>query len=427
MESGLTRNSALSSSAPSSSAPRRRPAPSSIPNFPRHKARDPPAAIASPSPSASPPPSSPFASPSRHTPGATTSMLHPMPLPPAVMKMQGDDGTASPWLALAATSGAPTPSLEGPGKASPHLGYPFERLNIGGSWSGANLFDASGRRKSLTGESDPQAPPLPASGDVFAKYRAMAGHASANAKGKIRSMEVDPKSPEAMRPHLAQPKAPSPLGPSSSQTIQPLTPKTFPPLISLPTTLILDLRPPTSFHSSHLPRSHSLPIPSTLLRRPAFSLQKLTEMLSSPSREAVASWRDKRDIVMLDADSTRVLENSVMTGLARKFEREGFQGTMWFLQGGHAALSGTDIDMVSEEAGSATPEGDRGPGFMAGRLGSLAFQQGTWAYLAVLTCQARPVATCNGAKMVCPPPQEHRSAETHSRPLRAIRNVRTLL
>ncbi|ORX35662.1 hypothetical protein BD324DRAFT_652210 [Kockovaella imperatae] len=372
----------------SSNGKRRAIPPSSIPDFPSYnKVRSPPAQTSlSPSPTSSPSPSSPFTSPPRSVAG---QMLHPVPMPLSPLGM--DSGLAplsSPWHTLAATSGAPTPSLEGPGKGSPHLGYPFERLNIGGSWSGANLVAESSRRRSLPGDVKSMAPPPPQLADQFARYRALAGHASANAKGKSRSTESPPpqKSPTPatssesgpMRLHLpGQAKMPSPLGPSSSsKIIHPLPPRSLRPLLPLSTTLVLDLRPPSSFHSAHLPNSVSLPIPSTLLRRPAFTLSKLTQMLPAEARGSVAEWKEKRDIILLDADSTRLTADSIMTGLAGKFDREGFQGNMWYLQGGLAALNGVDLNLITENSGEATPDNAE-EGLMVGKLGSLAFQQGS--------------------------------------------------
>ena len=78
---------------------------------------------------------------------------------------------------------------------------------------------------------------------------------------------------------------------------------------------------------------------------------------------------------MLDADSTKITPDSRMNGLAGKFEREGFQGRLWFLQGGHAVLRSSKIKLVTEEE-NGEESNVESKGFMAGKLGSLAFQQG---------------------------------------------------
>ncbi|WVF71381.1 hypothetical protein IAT40_006185 [Kwoniella sp. CBS 6097] len=440
---------------------RRQAPPPSIPNFPSsHEPRNPPPAIPfSPSPTHSPAASSPFRSPEPPTPAQahagsssrTQGFNFPVSQPfAAAVTAGGPSGMNSPWHSLAATSGAPTPSLEsGPmGRSSPHLGYPFERLNIGGSWSGANLWgeEGQGRRGSQDStsalgsspirgniqlsSSPPTAPPPgPARGlssETLMRYKAMASgsnplppagpskHPSLfDSSSKSSSAESIVPLPAALArrrgslpkastlPTLSLPpsragKSPSPLASSSTASspgaavggkrLQPITPRTLQPLVSADSTLILDVRPPSSFQSSHIPNAHSLPIPSTLLRRPAFDLTKLAQMLPSPSMEAVNGWRSKGDIVLIDADSGTVPDSSVLDGLASKFEREGYTGHIWFVKGGHAAVASQgEIPLTAQggegEGPGATAGIGDGPasattnkGLMAGRLATLAFQ-----------------------------------------------------
>ncbi|WWC89099.1 uncharacterized protein L201_004017 [Kwoniella dendrophila CBS 6074] len=413
---------------------RRQVPPSSIPNFPSaHEPRNPPPAIPfSPSPSQSPMASSPFRSPqaaqtgSSRTTGLNLSFSQPI-------ATSSNSGVASPWHSLAATSGAPTPSLEGGpmARSSPHLGYPFERLNIGGSWSGANLWgegaqDRRGSADSTGGGSNqplqlsspppinlpPPGPSRGLSAETVLRYKNMASSGSTPLPmAKAATQGVLPHSdstPLALPPALARRrgsipkgsiptpslslppsragKSPSPLSTASSpgaglggKRLQPITAKSLLPLLSSPSTLVLDVRPPSSFQNSHIPSSHSLPIPSTLLRRPAFNLEKLAQMLPQHSTEAVRKWREKGDIVLVDADSGSVADGSVLDGLSSKFEREGYSGHLWFVKGGHIALtSNADIRLVAEnEADSQSNKSQSGDynGLMAGTLGTLAFAQ----------------------------------------------------
>ncbi|KAK8864617.1 hypothetical protein IAR55_001867 [Kwoniella newhampshirensis] len=439
-------------------ARRRQHPPTTIPNFPSvNEAREPTPIIPfSPSPTQSPAPSSPFRSPdpptsalpsasSSRTPGFSISLQQPFATP-------SGSGMQSPWHSLAASSGAPTPSLEGGpmGRSSPHLGYPFERLNIGGSWSGANLWGetGSGRRGSqdssvAPGSSPsrdsseaPSSPPPPPTGflpppavrglsaETLKRYKAMAASGSLPmAKGKSKDQggkedspivtTTNPSSESGLPPlpallarrrgslpkasagqSLATPpghiaKSPSPLASSSTPSpgpnkINPIPTKTLKGLLASPSTLILDVRPPSSFRSSHIPASHSLPIPSTLLRRPAFNIQKLTQMLSPSSMQVVGHWKEMRDIVLLDADSVTVPTGSVLDGLAGKFDREGFAGHLWFVKGGTTALKNsgdapfvTDDEDEEKASGSSQDEVAPSPtkGLLAGRLGTRAFQQ----------------------------------------------------
>lgn len=218
--------------------------------------------------------------------------------------------------------------------------------------------------------------------------------------GKVEGMSIDlPDTSSAgmkppLPPTLAMRRASLPKnhvnihGPAITMSSSPLAPSSRPralgtgqlgPVLAKPTTLILDLRPPSSYQSSHLPQSHSLPIPSTLLRRPAFTIQKLTQMLSATSMEAVSHWREKSDIVMVDQDSGSVPDGSVMDGLASKFTREGYSGHLWFIKGGHRAVqtSGTElvgVHTANDDGSSVSPLVSNG-GLMAGGMGRTAFQQ----------------------------------------------------
>lgn len=406
---------------------RRSGAPTSIPNFPSATEHREPPVHYSPSPSRSPAASSPYQSP------AVTPMKLPSSRVPFMPIQSPPSAGQSPWHALAATSGAPTPSLDGPGagkgKGSPHLGYPFENLNIGGSWSGANLWGegAQGRRASLEPAVVPSmsAPPKSTSmsgavhgginKEALARYRAAMGKTAA--KEVPHTMEVDPppvptKTPlpaalarrrgslpknaiamanNSLSPSTTHPtKAPSPLASSTTplvlapNKIKPLAPSAIPPMLSKPATLILDLRPPSAHHGARLPDSHSLSVPSTLLRRPAFTTAKMTQMLSTVSSAAVGRWRETTDIILVDVDSSSASQGSIMDGVANKFASEGYRGCLWYIKGGFAAVVATPgIEIISddgEEEDAADPKPVamklNASGMMVGRLDKLAFQQG---------------------------------------------------
>lgn len=337
------------------------------------------------------------------------------------------------------------------GRSSPHLGYPFEKLNIGGAWSGGNLLVdplLQASRESVEpiapqkGSQNPPFLPTPGgsasgmSSETLARYKAMAGRSlpEKSLSGSIgvskpegMSMDVDTSGPAAgtlfkpsMPAVLAKrraslpkaglgslspatthvTKAPSPLGsapislppsgsPGTLNKLQPVLPDALRTLLASSTALLLDLRPPSTYQASHLLSAHSVPIPSTLLRRPAFDLKKMSQMLSPSSSEAVSKWRDCSDIILIDIDSTISPASSVLAGLAAKFEVEHFAGKMWFVKGGHKAVQAAgSMDMATEGAGKDEPEGRNSAGqggLMTGRLGKLAFQQGELWYSLYMT------------------------------------------
>lgn len=433
-------NMAEPSTRPVATPPRRRSgAPSSIPNFPSAtEHRDPSSSTGfSPSPSVSPGPS-PFKSP----PTPSTPPNHaPFRLPmaqPFANQGPSSGPMPSPWHNLAMSSGAPTPSLDGPGRSSPHLGGPFEQLNLNGSWSAGNLWAGESAKAAEPAYTSPS---RAGSGggvgmnqEMLAKYRNMAGRASAtgrsrgspkseneNTGGKGSAMEgievPAPTMPNGQKlslpaalarrraslpkvglgvlspPTQHAAKSPSPLASSMEFRISlspppglnPLSASDMPKLLSRSSTLVLDVRPPSAYLAGHMPSAHSIPVPSTLLRRPAFTVAKVILMLSPSSRDAVQAWKDKSDIVLVDVDSTTAAQGTLLEGLASKFEREGFGGRVWFVKGGQNALEADhQVDMVtSSPADGADESAPFGPGptspsgnFSAGGLGSFAFTHG---------------------------------------------------
>jgi hypothetical protein len=216
-------------------------------------------------------------------------------------------------------------------------------------------------------EPSKQKPPLPA---TLAARRASLPRNHVNIHGPVISKAASPLAGMT----LTNAKA------GSSQKAQPLAPSSLGPMLDKPGTLVLDLRPPSSYQFSHLPQAHSLPIPSTLLRRPAFTIEKLTGMLSGDALQALAQWRTKTDIVLIDQDSQFVPNGHILDGLASKFAREGYNGHIWFVKGGHGAVRASGRGLIqSGEEPPSTPHipgstGPGGSGLMAGGMGRMAFQ-----------------------------------------------------
>ena len=84
------------------------------------------------------------------------------------------------------------------------------------------------------------------------------------------------------------------------------------------------------------------------------------------------------DIIVIDTDSTSLGANSILEGVAGKFEREGYSGNRWFVKGGYAAVEAAKLQLVTEEeeAGDDSGSSGEGGGLQFGRLGKLAFSQG---------------------------------------------------
>ncbi|KAF8309996.1 hypothetical protein DL93DRAFT_2046705, partial [Clavulina sp. PMI_390] len=104
--------------------------------------------------------------------------------------------------------------------------------------------------------------------------------------------------------------------------------------------LIIDIRNHAHFLDARIAGAISLSVPSTLLKRPAFSLARLAEMIPLPAhRRAFLAWNNSR-IIVYDAD-TSVLSTSGnnVLGLLNKFYNEGYRGELAFVIGGFGAVA----------------------------------------------------------------------------------------
>lgn len=304
----------------------------------------------------------------------------------------------NPWHTLAAMSGAPTPAHEIPtSNRSSVLGDPFEQLNLNSTWSQRNLS-----QRNVASSSQSSVPKANAVTEDPGQVGTPSGPVSAGGLGK----QSAPSSQRTNSPGLRPPPSlvgrrfsvpvvsnspPSPLSSSSpSSGIKPLAVDALSKVIGDGAhSLVLDLRPPSSFDASHVQGAHSISVPSTLLRRPAFALPKLAQMLSPSSKDAVLEWPKKTDLVILDQDSHSVSDSNLIQSLATKFIKAGYSGKIWFVQGGHAAISGSQFSALTSsdknehdgenvEVDSPSTE-DKVPSLGLGRLSRLAFTQGSTA------------------------------------------------
>ena len=141
--------------------------------------------------------------------------------------------------------------------------------------------------------------------------------------------------------------------PSSSSSSQLLcsshSPSDLDQFINDPECLILDIRSHAAFTNARLANALSLSVPSTLLKRPLYSLEKLAQMLSSKSgRLRFSSWAQASSILVYDADSFHISEGSNLHGLLKKFRHEGYPSEkhLAWLKGGFVSVWKERKDLI---------------------------------------------------------------------------------
>ncbi|KIK51253.1 hypothetical protein GYMLUDRAFT_982379, partial [Collybiopsis luxurians FD-317 M1] len=131
-------------------------------------------------------------------------------------------------------------------------------------------------------------------------------------------------------------------------------------LINSSSALIIDIQPHAAYSSARILTALSLSVPSTLLKRPLFSLDRLAAMLpSSSARLRFSEWPKFSTIIVYNVNSTgspHLPEGNNILGLLRKFAKDAaYSGnTLLWLKGGFQRVWCERRDLVN--LGSLEPE-----------------------------------------------------------------------
>ncbi|KAI9284835.1 protein-tyrosine phosphatase-like protein [Umbelopsis sp. AD052] len=103
--------------------------------------------------------------------------------------------------------------------------------------------------------------------------------------------------------------------------------------------LLLDVQSFVQYSRSHIRTAVGVSVPSTILRRPTFTLEKLSDtIVKDESKVKLKNWQSADTIVMYDQNSYHVQEASTMHYLFQKFQKQGFKGQLFYLYGGMDAF-----------------------------------------------------------------------------------------
>ena len=104
--------------------------------------------------------------------------------------------------------------------------------------------------------------------------------------------------------------------------------------------LLLDLRVFPQFSQSRIQDALNLCIPTTLLKRPSFNLQKLQDTFTNDAeKERFAQWQNAKYIVVYDAFSSEKRDAISSVNTLKKFSNQGWKGHSYILRGGFQDFS----------------------------------------------------------------------------------------
>lgn len=105
--------------------------------------------------------------------------------------------------------------------------------------------------------------------------------------------------------------------------------------------LLLDLRVSTQYARSKINGALNLCIPTTLLKRPSFNVQKLAETFKDGSDERMKfeNWKSTKYLIVYDAASSQLKDATTCLNTLQKFRSEGYNGALYAIKGGYAEFS----------------------------------------------------------------------------------------
>ena len=99
--------------------------------------------------------------------------------------------------------------------------------------------------------------------------------------------------------------------------------------------LLLDLRVSTQYAKSRIAGALSLCIPTTLLKRASFNVQKLAETFKDDEqRQRFEKWRNSKHIIVYDSNSAQLKDAATCVNTLKKFTSEGWNGGTFIIRGG---------------------------------------------------------------------------------------------
>ena len=113
--------------------------------------------------------------------------------------------------------------------------------------------------------------------------------------------------------------------------------------------LLLDLRVFPQYSKSRIQGALNLCIPTTLLKRASFNVQRLADTFTKEKEKAnFAQWREAKFIIVYDANSMQLKDATSSVNTLKKFTSEKWQGTTLIIRGGFSNFAKKFPEQIDE-------------------------------------------------------------------------------
>lgn len=137
--------------------------------------------------------------------------------------------------------------------------------------------------------------------------------------------------------------------------------------------LLLDIRSSQNYARARIDGALNLCIPTTLLKRATFNINKLQATFpKGPDYDRFSNWREAHSIVVYDAHSSDQRDAVTAQNMIKKFANEGYTGKTCILRGGFSIFQDTFPECVDDRSTAEIAGGcGTGPGGFAQVIGGV--------------------------------------------------------
>ncbi|EME41654.1 hypothetical protein DOTSEDRAFT_73901 [Dothistroma septosporum NZE10] len=127
--------------------------------------------------------------------------------------------------------------------------------------------------------------------------------------------------------------------------------------------LLLDLRVSTQYAMSHVSGALNLCIPTTLLKRPSFNVQKLADTFKdNEQRRRFERWQNSSYIIVYDSSSAVLKDATICLNTIKKFRTEGYEGSLYIVRGGFTEFAKRFPKYIEDDVDAHSTAGVEGDG-----------------------------------------------------------------
>ncbi|KAK4223315.1 putative tyrosine-protein phosphatase [Podospora fimiseda] len=136
--------------------------------------------------------------------------------------------------------------------------------------------------------------------------------------------------------------------------------------------LILDIRVSPQYAQARVRGALNLCIPTTLLKRATFTLQKLQQNFqANQEKDKFANWRNATHLVVYDASSADHRDATSAMNMIKKFTNEGYSGSASILRGGFNMFASLYPSLIDKSSTAVSPSLSLGGPASSGMLSSV--------------------------------------------------------